>query len=189
MTAALRPLLSQLTRIARGLALGSALLGAAATQAAEWPDRPITMLMGFPAGSGVDVIARSIQEPLQQELGVPIVIDYRSGAGGASTISFVRVSAMSLCGKTKNSKWSLARLSPSRRPSVSASGLGLSRRSRVNAGTTRSVAYQYDATRRLTQEAIDHLDPASDRTTANRCASAAGGTNRWSCGSLPPHCC
>ncbi|HWK71685.1 MAG TPA: tripartite tricarboxylate transporter substrate binding protein [Burkholderiaceae bacterium] len=40
------------------------------------------MLMGFPAGSGVDVIARSIQEPLQQALGVPVVIDYRSGAGG-----------------------------------------------------------------------------------------------------------
>ncbi|NGM86597.1 tripartite tricarboxylate transporter substrate binding protein [Parapusillimonas sp. SGNA-6] len=82
MTPAFRPLLSRFTRLAQAFALGTALMGAAASQAAEWPDHPITMLMGFPAGSGVDVIARSIQEPLQKELGVPVVIDYRSGAGG-----------------------------------------------------------------------------------------------------------
>lgn len=82
MTAAFRPLLSRFTRLAQALALGTALIGAATSQAAEWPEHPITMLMGFPAGSGVDVIARSIQEPLQKELGVPVVIDYRSGAGG-----------------------------------------------------------------------------------------------------------
>lgn len=69
------------SRLTKALAL-SASLAAAPVIAAEWPEHPITMLMGFPAGSGVDVIARGIQEPLQQALGVPVIIDYRSGAGG-----------------------------------------------------------------------------------------------------------
>jgi tripartite-type tricarboxylate transporter receptor subunit TctC len=38
--------------------------------------------MGFPAGSGIDVIMRTVQEPMQQALGVPLVMDYRAGAGG-----------------------------------------------------------------------------------------------------------
>ncbi|REM26609.1 tripartite tricarboxylate transporter substrate binding protein, partial [Mycobacterium tuberculosis] len=38
--------------------------------------------MGFPAGSGVDVVARTIQEPLSKQLGKPVIIDYKSGAAG-----------------------------------------------------------------------------------------------------------
>jgi len=51
--------------------------------AQDWPAaKPITIYMGFPAGSGVDVIARMLQEPLEKELGTKIVIDYKTGAGG-----------------------------------------------------------------------------------------------------------
>ena len=51
--------------------------------AQSWPAaHPITMLMGFPAGSGVDVVARMLQEPMEKSLGAKIVTDYRSGAGG-----------------------------------------------------------------------------------------------------------
>jgi tripartite-type tricarboxylate transporter receptor subunit TctC len=82
MTSSIRSLLRPLPSLLKGAVLGTALLVAGTSQASEWPEHPITMLMGFPAGSGVDVIARSIQEPLQQALGVPVVIDYRSGAGG-----------------------------------------------------------------------------------------------------------
>ncbi|UYO93511.1 Bug family tripartite tricarboxylate transporter substrate binding protein [Pollutimonas sp. M17] len=82
MTASIRSLFRPLPALLKSAALSAALLLAAPSQASEWPEHPITMLMGFPAGSGVDVIARSIQEPLQQALGVPVVIDYRSGAGG-----------------------------------------------------------------------------------------------------------
>ena len=42
-------------------------IGPASAQ--KWPEKPITIIMGFPAGSGVDVIARLLQEPLEKELG------------------------------------------------------------------------------------------------------------------------
>ena len=57
-------------------------MAAAPASGAEWPEHPITVLLGFPAGSGVDVIARSIQQPLEEALGVNVIIDYRAGAGG-----------------------------------------------------------------------------------------------------------
>ena len=50
--------------------------------AQAWPAQPITMMMGFPAGSGVDVVARMLQEPMEKSLGGRIVTDYRTGAGG-----------------------------------------------------------------------------------------------------------
>ncbi|NYT61710.1 tripartite tricarboxylate transporter substrate binding protein [Alcaligenaceae bacterium] len=89
MTATPLPLLTSLSRLAKGAIFGCSLLAASTSFAAEWPEHSITMLMGFPAGSGVDVIARGIQEPLQQSLGVPVVIDYRSGAGGNLASSIV----------------------------------------------------------------------------------------------------
>lgn len=54
----------------------------AQNQTAEWPSKPITVLMGFPAGSGVDVIARMLQPSLEKSLGQRLVIDYKPGAGG-----------------------------------------------------------------------------------------------------------
>src|SRR5690349_9828810 len=63
------------------LALAVLLLPAAA-QAQDWPTRPITLYMGFPAGSGVDVVARMLQPSLEKTLGQRLVIDYKPGAGG-----------------------------------------------------------------------------------------------------------
>jgi len=48
----------------------------------DWPSKPITVLMGFPAGSGVDVVARTLQEPLERALNTKIITDYKVGAGG-----------------------------------------------------------------------------------------------------------
>src|SRR3954447_16599603 len=51
--------------------------------AQSWPaGHPVTILMGFPAGSGVDVVARLLQEPMERSLGTKIITDYRTGAGG-----------------------------------------------------------------------------------------------------------
>jgi len=59
------------------------LLASAAAHAQAWPGhQPITIIMGFPAGSGVDVIARLYQEPMEKSLGGKLVYDYRTGAGG-----------------------------------------------------------------------------------------------------------
>src|SRR5438105_1047785 len=50
--------------------------------AQPWPAHPITLIMGFPARSGVDVVARMLQEPMEKSLGTKLVMDYRTGAGG-----------------------------------------------------------------------------------------------------------
>ncbi len=63
------------------LALAAVLLSAT-VQAQEWPTKPITLYMGFPAGSGVDVVARLLQPSLEKSLGQRLVIDYKPGAGG-----------------------------------------------------------------------------------------------------------
>lgn len=71
-------------RLLLGLALAGLGLPLAAAQAqdAAWPSRPITLMGGFPNGSGVDIYQRKLAEPLSQALGVPVVVDNRSGAGG-----------------------------------------------------------------------------------------------------------
>jgi tripartite-type tricarboxylate transporter receptor subunit TctC len=80
------------SRARRLLALSAvALCGAAPSVFAQsdWPQQPVTMIMGFPAGSGVDVVARAIQEPLQHKLGQPVIIDYKSGAAGNIASEYV----------------------------------------------------------------------------------------------------
>ncbi len=67
------------------LIVATALLAAAcgAVAAADaYPAKPITIVVPFPAGGGTDVIFRTVQARLQAELGVPVVIDNRAGAGG-----------------------------------------------------------------------------------------------------------
>jgi tripartite-type tricarboxylate transporter receptor subunit TctC len=72
-----------ISALTRATVLAAMLTTAAPAAAQDWPAaKPITILMGFPAGSGVDVVARALQEPLEKALGTKIVIDYRSGAGG-----------------------------------------------------------------------------------------------------------
>lgn len=54
---------------------------AAATQA--WPDRAITMVLGYPPGGINDVIARKLSTELSTVLKVPVIIDNRAGANGS----------------------------------------------------------------------------------------------------------
>ncbi len=49
---------------------------------ANYPNKPIRVVIGFPAGGPLDQHARLLTERLQAVLGQPIVIDYKSGAGG-----------------------------------------------------------------------------------------------------------
>ena len=64
-------------------------LAAVPALAQEWPAKPITIVMGFPAGSGVDVVARTLQESLEKSLNTRILTEYRSGAGGNIASEYV----------------------------------------------------------------------------------------------------
>ncbi len=54
----------------------------AAIAQSKYPDRPIRVLVGFPAAGATDTIARTIGEQLSKQIGWPVVIDNRTGAGG-----------------------------------------------------------------------------------------------------------
>jgi len=58
------------------------LLALAPAAAQDYPSRPITLIVPFPAGGGVDAVARIVADKLSRALGQPIVIDNRGGAGG-----------------------------------------------------------------------------------------------------------
>ena len=49
---------------------------------AAFPDKPIRVVIGFPAGGPLDQHARLLTDKLQAVLGQPIIVDYKSGAGG-----------------------------------------------------------------------------------------------------------
>lgn len=62
-------------------ALALSLLGAGAL-AEGFPNKPLRIVIGFPAGGPLDQHARLLSERLQAQLGQPVVVDYKSGAGG-----------------------------------------------------------------------------------------------------------
>ena len=56
------------------------LLVGSAAFAQDWPSRPVTVVVPFSAGNGVDLIARALSAPMSKRLGQPIVVDDRPGA-------------------------------------------------------------------------------------------------------------
>src|SRR5947209_3310238 len=50
--------------------------------AANYPDRPIRLVVSVPAGGGVDTVMRVVAQKLQERLGQPVVIENRAGAAG-----------------------------------------------------------------------------------------------------------
>ncbi len=65
-------------------------LGALPAAAQEFPGgNPVTVVMTFPAGSGVDIVGRLIQDSMQKSIGAPIVIEYRPGAAGNVASEYV----------------------------------------------------------------------------------------------------
>jgi tripartite-type tricarboxylate transporter receptor subunit TctC len=69
---------------ARAFAAGLAglLLATLTAKADDYPSRPITLVVPFPAGGGVDTIGRIVAEKLTSALGQQVVIDNRGGAAG-----------------------------------------------------------------------------------------------------------
>jgi len=64
--------------------LGALLLAVAGgSQAfAAWPEKPLTMVAAFPPGGTTDIMARLVAQHLQDELGQPVVVQNKPGAGG-----------------------------------------------------------------------------------------------------------
>lgn len=66
-----------------------AVMSAAAAHAETYPTKPITIIVGYPAGGSVDLTARVVGEQLAERLGQSVVIENQGGAGG--TIGAQRV--------------------------------------------------------------------------------------------------
>ena len=81
--------MTRFTMILLTTLLTLALLGAATPSHAAFPDRPVKIIVGFPAGGPLDTHGRLLADKLQAVLGQPIIIDYKAGAGGAVGAEFV----------------------------------------------------------------------------------------------------
>lgn len=73
------------------MGLGLCLFGAGAQ--AAYPDKPITIIVPFGAGSGTDMVARGMAKGLTDKLGQPVAVDNKTGAGGGIGASQVARSA------------------------------------------------------------------------------------------------
>ena len=73
-------------RVLQGLAGIGAMVLAGPTrsqaQAPAWPDRPVRLIVGFPAGTSPDLLARLLTEPMAARFGQPFVAVNRPGANG-----------------------------------------------------------------------------------------------------------
>lgn len=71
-------------RLLLGAATGASLWLSGTRQAfaQSWPAKPIRLIVGFPPGGGIDIVARNLQPGLQEALGQPVIVEYKPGAGG-----------------------------------------------------------------------------------------------------------
>jgi tripartite-type tricarboxylate transporter receptor subunit TctC len=69
------------------------LMGGGAARAEDtYPSRPVHILVPYPAGGGVDIVARSLGDELSKHWGQPVVIENRPGAGGVIASQVVAIS-------------------------------------------------------------------------------------------------
>lgn len=72
--------------------IGACLLGLcsmAGAQAADWPDRPVTLVVPYPAGGGVDPVARLVGQKLSERWKQSVVISNKAGASGSIGAAYV----------------------------------------------------------------------------------------------------
>lgn len=69
-------------RILLRAAVAGLLAGAAGSALAEFPDRPLRIVVPFAAGGATDVIARTVAQEMANKLGQPVVVENKAGANG-----------------------------------------------------------------------------------------------------------
>ena len=67
----------------------SALLAPVAYAADAWPAKPIQLVIPYPPGGSADLLGRPLAMQLQQQLGQPVVLEYKPGAGGTLASQYV----------------------------------------------------------------------------------------------------
>ena len=154
---------SPLRRAVLALGLATLALGA---HAQAWPSRPVKIMVGFPAGTSPDLVARTLAEPLSKALGQPVIVENRPGAGGNIAADMVaRATDGHTIGVMINGNLTIAKLLNPKTP--------------------------YDPLKDLTPISLVGTAPlllaapadAPGRTTAEFLAAARAAGDRWSYGS------
>ena len=83
--------------LAWAMALGIVAMPVSA-QTAVWPSKPVTLVVGTPAGGAIDAYARTLADQLTKQTGGTFLVENRAGAGGNLSAEHVlRLSDVSVC--------------------------------------------------------------------------------------------
>jgi tripartite-type tricarboxylate transporter receptor subunit TctC len=75
--------------IAAGILLAALLAALGPAAAQSWPSKPVRVIVPFTAGSAVDIVARAVMEQVSTQIGQPVIVENRGGAGGTLGVGMV----------------------------------------------------------------------------------------------------
>jgi tripartite-type tricarboxylate transporter receptor subunit TctC len=78
----LKPSFSWVSSLAVSVGMAGALLSSPAAMAQAFPNKPLRLICPFPPGGAVDIASRAIAQELSKNLGQPVTVENRPGAGG-----------------------------------------------------------------------------------------------------------
>lgn len=82
-----------MTTLSRRLLIAAPFLLAGPASAQVWPSKPIRWIVPYAAGGPADALVRAVAPKLSENLGVPVIVDNRGGAGGSVGLDLLAKSA------------------------------------------------------------------------------------------------